>query len=888
MLKAFLQKKGHVKAVEADPENLISPCENGLSDSHGVTRMSPIPTRIPVAEDGIIQHRFSQENPIQGLDVHTNRCIWLGAELERQSNPETISRRSSRARRNLSQRDQGHPIVSAALAQANSATSIDCLGSLANAAACKTPSDSAFLDMDSLPIEGSMGTQQEIWNETHAFDNFNAGAEDMILTDDFQTWFSQLNSSSLSQTYVDHSGFLISSPGVPLERASKRLRSISLGSSGFSGGDVPDDRFPQVQKFWIHNSGNHRRVIHSLWKDLSLVSSDNILARKEYLHGSNFPQALPTPQSQSHSRRGLEKSCGERLEKMFNKVHCANTRSPSTFQKSPDEMLRSPPPDIYETPIPGLKFPPVEILDMALDLYFRHFHPLLPFIHVPTFDPKVFDEPTLFTMCLIGLTLINTHGAKVFVQQAFDVVMDIVETQMSAHARDSHLLSHTYVRTVACGMLLICLAEILGERADQPRSQRLYVQLLTQAQEQGLFAAENGEKLDENLLSSFEVTESRWKAWCRIESTKRQVKTQFYMKGCVHRAGSNTPRLIVTLLLVDSWFATVQTACPLIRTDHMQWLLPCSAALFEAKSAEKWLELQRKSHLLFMPVMKLSTMRVDIPRTARPMDMLGMHGLLSTIRIRISDDYYRLLSESGSDKSFVPWETFATDLRGNITRLLVVEVLESYGDMMGLNNPNCMAMWHSTCIMLTADIRLFERGAGCAGTILAREAFSNIAIWTQTTGARRAILHAAQMYKIMSDRRASDGDPFHASNGLFTSALILSLYVLMVPAESITSTTPPFELLDTVDWRIVGREGLSHEFEYNGHAEDPGVGFIRHGGPISLSGAVHSSGYQSARRILLQFVHLLDDIGKFRVERYTRILRILSSTLIDDADAVDN
>ncbi|PVH69489.1 hypothetical protein DL98DRAFT_625011 [Cadophora sp. DSE1049] len=824
-------QKGHFKAVEADPDNISSPSENVLTGSHGVARLRSL--------------------------IHQGQC---------------------------------HPIVSGASTQADSVTSIDCLGFLSNAAAFTAPHDSAFLDMDSLPIGDSMRTRQENGNETHAFDNFNAGAEDMILTDDFHTWFSQLNSSSLSQTYVDHSGFLISTPGVPLERASKRLRSISLGSSGSSGRDMPDDRFEQVQKFWVHNSGNHRRVMHLLWRDLSLVSSDNILAGQEYLDGSSPPRGLPTSQSQGHSRRGLEKSCGERLEKMFNKVHRANARSPSAFQKSPDEVLQSPPPDSYDGPLPGPKFPPVEILDMALDLYFRHFHPLLPFIHVPTFDPKVFDEPTLFTMCLIGLTLINTHGAKIFVQRAFDVVMDIVETQMSTHARDSHLASHTYVRTMACAMLLICLAELLGERADQPRSQRLYVQLLTQAQEQGLFVAENGQKLDENLLGSFDETESRWKAWSRIESAKRQVKLRF-PTGWWYAADSNVPRLIVTLLLVDSWFATVQTACPLLRTDRMQWLLPCSAALFEAKSAEKWLELQRKGHLLFMPAMKLYSMRVEIPRTARPIDMLGMHGVLCTIRLRISDDYYRLLSKSSSDtgqKSFVPWETFATDLRGNITRLLVVEVLESYGDMMGLDNPNCMAMWHSTCIMLTADIRLFELGAGCAGAIPAREAFSNIAIWTQTTGARRAILHAAQMYKIMSDRRASDGDPFHASNGLFTSALILSLYVLMVPSESINSEIDPLELLDTVDWKIVGREGLSHEFEHSDHVQDPAIDFIRHGGPISLSGAVHYSGHQSARRILLQFVHLLVDIGKFRVDRYTRILRILSSTLIDDDNAVDD
>ncbi|MAD87992.1 MAG: hypothetical protein CL912_33955 [Deltaproteobacteria bacterium] len=347
--------------------------------------------------------------------------MWLGNESEGQSISETRSRRPIQVRGNSAHHDQSYSRVAGFQAQTDSATSIDCLGFLANNTPFALPNEASFLDTEMLPVGAGMSTRQVNGDEMHGFDNFNAGAEDMILTEDFQTWFSQLNSSGLSQTHVDHSGFLVSTPGFPIERASKRLRSISLGSAGTSNYDIPDDRFDQVQKFWFHNSGNHKRVMHSLWKDLCLFSSDNILAGQEHQDDSNIPQGLPSPQSQSNSRRGLERSCGARLEKMFNEVRHVDARSPSTCQKSPDDIPQSPPTDVNSGLLSEPKFPPVEILDMALDLYFRHFHPLLPFIHVPTFDPKVFDEPTLFTMCLIGLTLINTHGAKTFVQRAFDV-----------------------------------------------------------------------------------------------------------------------------------------------------------------------------------------------------------------------------------------------------------------------------------------------------------------------------------------------------------------------------------------------------------------------------------------------------------------------------------
>ncbi|KAL5322092.1 hypothetical protein ACEPPN_010061 [Leptodophora sp. 'Broadleaf-Isolate-01'] len=282
-------------------------------------------------------------------------------------------------------------------------------------------------------------------NEAEDFTNFDAGPEDMILTNDFETWLSQLNSSSLSQTYVDQSGFLISTPGAPLERAGTRFSSISLGSSAPTGRDIPENRFERVEKCWFHNSGNHSRVMHSLWKDVSLVSPDNVLAGQEYLDDATTTQELSPSHLQCHSRRGLKTSCWERLEKMFNKAHRAQALSPCSSRGNLGGIMQSPQLEDRHDILPGPKFPPVEILDMALDLYFRHFHPLLPFIHVPTFDPKVFDEPTLFTMCLIGLTLINTHGAKIFVQQAFDVSDPIRRDSFptfgtSQHAWDTHIM----------------------------------------------------------------------------------------------------------------------------------------------------------------------------------------------------------------------------------------------------------------------------------------------------------------------------------------------------------------------------------------------------------------------------------------------------------------
>jgi len=302
-------------------------------------------------------------------------------------------------------------------------------------------------------------------------------------------------------------------------------------------------------------------------------------------------------------------------------------------------------------------------------------------------------------------------------------------------------------------------------------------------------------------------------------------------------------------------------------------------------------------------MVSLSNDNLTLPDLNNTLEPLAMHGILSIIRLRISHDFHRLLSgchRRADEQYFVPALTYDLDPRAKQTKSLVIHVMKSYDQLFTSMNPNCIVLWHNTCIMLTSDIRLFEMGAGCAGAPAARQALDDIAVWTQTPSARRACLHAAQTFKLMSNRRASDGDPFHASTGLFISALILGLYVFMVPPESDSGTANTgagsglgFDLIDDVDWSVVGGEGLGatspdansmnlHNMN-NQATDDAAVNFIRNGGGICFDGVIHRPGYEAARRILLDYARLLEDIGRWRVRisQYSKVLRIMSDALVD-------
>ncbi|GAB1216361.1 hypothetical protein ATERTT37_005575 [Aspergillus terreus] len=218
---------------------------------------------------------------------------------------------------------------------------------------------------------------------------------------------------------------------------------------------------------------------------------------------------------------------------------------------------------------------------------------------------------------------------------------------------------------------------------------------------------------------------------------------------------------------------------------------------------------------------------------------------------------------------------------------LQLQIASKYGEVLTRLNPNAAVMWHNMCMALTADIQIFDLAAGRSGPGPARRALDDIAAWAQTPAARRACLHAAHIYKAMTNRKASDHTMFHSVFSLFSAALVLGLYVFMVPNPSeLQAGGTSIELLDDIDWDKVGTEGFTSFMEPRGSqsfspSDDPAVNFIRNGGTVYLRGVPFQGGYQSARRILLDYAGLLKDAGKWSVRKFSYVLHIMSDVLLD-------
>lgn len=227
------------------------------------------------------------------------------------------------------------------------------------------------------------------------------------------------------------------------------------------------------------------------------------------------------------------------------------------------------------------------------------------------------------------------------------------------------------------------------------------------------------------------------------------------------------------------------------------------------------------------------------------------------------------------------------DRRAGCLPSLQFQIVTTYGEVFDRLSLDTLVAWHYMCMTMTADIQIFDLAAGRAGPTPARKALNDIREWSQTPAARRACLHAAHIYKAMANRKTSDHPTFQSVFSLFSAGLILGLYTFMVPEEAnLSSSSLSMELMDDVDWRSVEMEALTslpeaRESDMQALSEDPAVNFIRNGATIHLRNFPLHGGYQSARRILLDYASLLKDSGKWSINQFSHILYIMSDVLLD-------
>lgn len=334
----------------------------------------------------------------------------------------------------------------------------------------------------------------------------------------------------------------------------------------------------------------------------------------------------------------------------------------------------------------------------------------------------------------------------------------------------------------------------------------------------------------------------------------------------------------------------------MIRINTLQIILPYEDALFSADSAKKWTQVVDSGKPLRTPI-GTSFVLDRYPRQPKgPLDSFSMFSLLCITRLRVSESYHRLLpppvDDGGVAEALIPCELFAKDLVASHLVSFSTSLIHTKTFIAQESDLNNMIQWNHLCLSLISNVRIFERAAGKEGKVPAEKSIQRIALWAQTPAARRACLHASQIFTLVSNRKFSDCMKVRLDTvpALFTAALVLSLYVFTFRSTMSSESDKSFELLDQVDWQLLGTLGMDNGVEstrtmVGDHSRDnytdyPAARFIKYGCQVTFSRNIISGDYHSARRVLLDFATLIEGLEQSNSLSSSEVLHIMADTLM--------
>ncbi|UPX16218.1 uncharacterized protein EKO05_0006630 [Ascochyta rabiei] len=342
------------------------------------------------------------------------------------------------------------------------------------------------------------------------------------------------------------------------------------------------------------------------------------------------------------------------------------------------------------------------------------------------------------------------------------------------------------------------------------------------------------------------------------------------------------PICLIGLHLLDPdttrpFVATRLGSKPIVHVDRLNIYAPCSNHRFNMPNANGWEDLASAINMSCMNSCISDFQCQSIANT------VAMHTLLSASSLCIADlKASNLMHDTDPEKNILyPAESFQYSAAGPALVRLLWDINIYHGEGLLASDPNATVLWHNMCMNMSANLNLFELAAGREGVKVAKVALEKILVWAHSPYSRRACLHAAQVYVCMMKRRITDGTMFMSEVALFNAALVVGLYVYASPSTLQGGTEPPLELLDQVDWSQIGDGGLPGWSPSQNNPAYAASRFISKGTPISFNKMVCHGGYMSSRRILLNYVGLLEEVGRWNWRKFRHILRIMADSMVE-------
>ncbi|GAA5984609.1 hypothetical protein JCM10908_003422 [Rhodotorula pacifica] len=407
---------------------------------------------------------------------------------------------------------------------------------------------------------------------------------------------------------------------------------------------------------------------------------------------------------------------------------------------------------------------PLSVFDLLCGLYFQHFHRVIPMFHVASFSPKKTLGQLLMIILGVGSIYAPVPGAFQLGRVLIEVARRGVEHLIN---RDNRLARSL---PIAQCQLLTCIMRWIGSARTIEMTEALccvHVAILRRLR-----------VFDESLVHKpvDDSPTAQWKAFIANEERRRTALATFVLEAEV-TALMHTP--------------------PILTSSEIRTLMPCPEALWEANTAESWLEMKRE-YPDPMPVQHLAKLLASESSLPLPgsvsLGPFGAHVLIQGLHLMVHNA--RQLHLSGLTNLA---ELVTTQVRRSLCRLSrgIDEFTPRFGGNSAVvDDPNLYAAprlcYHLAHLSTHIPLEELDLVALKAGEVAAIETLDRWTSWmsSQAERGRTIALHAGQIIRIIREH------PTHAtfeSSTLFYAGLCLYIYSrsLLTPQIASTSQSPP-------------------------------------------------------------------------------------------------
>ncbi|ORY90096.1 fungal-specific transcription factor domain-domain-containing protein [Leucosporidium creatinivorum] len=398
----------------------------------------------------------------------------------------------------------------------------------------------------------------------------------------------------------------------------------------------------------------------------------------------------------------------------------------------------------------------LETYNTLLRLYFLHFHPVVPFLHIPSFNPR----STVGFLLLVILAIGAVHAPLAGALQLGRVLLEVSRRGIEHLTNRDNRLARSLPMSQA--LLLWSTIKWLGSPRLLELSEVFRCTFVTQLRRLQVFDEPSP------ALSPNASVQERWASFVASEERRRTGMACF---------------------LLESEFTTLMHLSPTLVLGELKTSLPCSEELWNAPTAEAWDALNQPSPpaLQVGALFRLITADSPFPLPASiRLNPFACHLLVNAIH---------LLVWSSAQLSFIPnvAELAATNVRRSLSRLGrgENEFTPSFGATEGESKFSAACVsYHLAHIATHLRLEELDVVAGRWSALDAASAKAKIVSWMVSNGeqARIVALHAGQLVRLV---HLYPTYGTYESSSLFYAALCLHLYArsLLISSSGFASTS---------------------------------------------------------------------------------------------------